>query len=62
LYPGLQKPIDDLDEQVSEQALLRPQARRLMTHPAELVERLFGNGPIANRNGLTQASAFAFFM
>ena len=33
LYPGLQKSIDDLDQQVSEQALLHPQARRLMTHP-----------------------------
>src|SRR5215471_10720060 len=33
LYPQLQKSIEDLDEQVSEQALQRPQAHRLMTHP-----------------------------
>jgi len=33
LYPRLQKSIDDLDEQVSEQAQQRPQAARLMTHP-----------------------------
>jgi len=33
LYLQLQKSIDDLDQQVSEQARQRPQARRLMTHP-----------------------------
>jgi transposase len=33
LYPVLQKAIEDLDLQVSEQALLYPQAQRLMTHP-----------------------------
>jgi transposase len=33
LYPRLQEGIDDLDQQVSEQARQRPQARRLMTHP-----------------------------
>jgi transposase len=33
LYPRLQKSIDDLDKQVSDQALRRPQAARLMTHP-----------------------------
>jgi transposase len=33
LYPRLQKSIDDLDQQVSEQARQRPLARRLMTHP-----------------------------
>jgi transposase len=33
LYHRLQQPIHDLDQQVSEQACLRPQARRLMTHP-----------------------------
>ena len=33
LYPGLQESIDALDQQVSEQAQQRPQARRLMTHP-----------------------------
>ena len=33
LYPRLQKSIDDLDEQVSQQALQHPQAARLMTHP-----------------------------
>ncbi len=38
LYPRLQDSIDDLDQQVGEQALQRPQARRLMTHP--------GVGPI----------------
>ncbi len=38
LYPQLQKSIEDLDKQASEQALQRPQAHRLMTHP--------GVGPI----------------
>ncbi len=38
LYPRLQEPINDLDQQVREQALQRPQAHRLMTHP--------GVGPI----------------
>ena len=33
LYPVFQKAIDDLDQQVSEPALLHAQARRLMTHP-----------------------------
>jgi transposase len=33
LYPRLQKSIDDLDQQVGEQARRRPQARLLMTHP-----------------------------
>jgi len=33
LYPRLQKAIDDLDQQVGEQARQRPQARRLTTHP-----------------------------
>ena len=33
LYPRLQKSIDELDQQVSEQANRHPQARRLMTHP-----------------------------
>jgi len=33
LYPRLQESIDDLNEQVGEQARQRPQARRLMTHP-----------------------------
>jgi transposase len=33
LYPVLQKAIEDLDQQVSEQALRYPQAQRLMTHP-----------------------------
>jgi transposase len=33
LYPRLQKSIDNLDKQVSEEALRRPQAARLMTHP-----------------------------
>ena len=33
LYPRLQKSIDDLDEQVSQQALQHPQAARFMTHP-----------------------------
>ncbi|MFZ0737872.1 MAG: IS110 family transposase [Candidatus Acidiferrales bacterium] len=32
-YPRLQEGIDDLNQQVSEQARQRPQARRLMTHP-----------------------------
>ena len=38
MYPRLQEWIDELDQQVSEQAQQRPQARRLMTHP--------GVGPI----------------
>ena len=38
LYPQLQKSIDDLDQQVSKQALQHPQAHRLMSHP--------GVGPI----------------
>jgi transposase len=38
LYPHLQESIDDLDQQVSQQAQQHPQARRLMTHP--------GVGPI----------------
>ena len=33
LYPHLQKSIGDLDQQVSEQALRRPLAARLLTHP-----------------------------
>ncbi len=33
LYPRLQETIDDLDQQVSGQALQHPQAHRLMTHP-----------------------------
>jgi transposase len=33
LYPRLQEAIDELNQQVSEQAWQRPQARRLMTHP-----------------------------
>ncbi len=33
LYPRLQESIDDLNEEVGEQAWQRPQARRLMTHP-----------------------------
>ena len=33
LYPRLQKSIDDLDQQVGEQARQRLPARRLMTHP-----------------------------
>jgi transposase len=33
LYPVLQKAIEELDQQVSEQALRYPQAQRLMTHP-----------------------------
>jgi transposase len=33
LYPQLQRPIDDLNRQVEEQAQQRSQARRLMTHP-----------------------------
>ena len=33
LYPRLQKSIDDLDQQVGEQARQRPQARLLLTHP-----------------------------
>ncbi len=38
LYPRLQETIDNLDQQVREQALQRPRARQLMTHP--------GVGPI----------------
>jgi transposase len=38
LYPQLQESIDDLDQQVSKQALQHPQAHRLMSHP--------GVGPI----------------
>lgn len=33
LYRRLQKPIEDLDQEVREQVGQRPQARRLMTHP-----------------------------
>jgi hypothetical protein len=33
LYPQLQERIDDLNQQVSDQAWHRPQARLLMTHP-----------------------------
>jgi transposase len=33
LYPGLQESIDQLDQQVRQQAMAHPQARRLMTHP-----------------------------
>ena len=40
LYPRLQKSIEELDQQVSEQAQQRPQARRLMTHP--------GVGPVTS--------------
>jgi transposase len=38
IYPRLQESIDELDQQVSEQAQQRPAAQRLMTHP--------GVGPI----------------
>jgi len=38
LYPRLQETIDNLDQRVREQALQRPRARQLMTHP--------GVGPI----------------
>ena len=38
IYPRLQEWIDELDQQVSEQAQQRPDARRLLTHP--------GVGPI----------------
>ena len=40
LYPRLQESIEELDQQVSEQAQQRPQARRLMTHP--------GVGPVTS--------------
>ena len=33
LYPRLQESIDELDQQVRQQAMAHPQARRLMTHP-----------------------------
>lgn len=33
LYPPLQESIEELDQQVRQQALAHPQARRLMTHP-----------------------------
>jgi transposase len=33
LYPRLQESIEELDQQVSQEAIAHPQARRLMTHP-----------------------------
>jgi transposase len=33
LYPRLQESIDELDQQVRQQVMAHPQARRLMTHP-----------------------------
>jgi transposase len=61
LYPGLQKSIDDLDQQVSEQALLHPPARRLMTHPGvgpvtALATEVFLGDPLRFADGKAVAS------
>jgi transposase len=61
LYPVFQKAIDDLDQQVSEQALLHAQARRLMTHPGvgpvtALATEVFLGDPLRFVDGKAVAS------
>lgn len=61
LYPQLQKSIEDLDKQVSKQALQRPQAHRLMTHPGvgpvtALATEVFLGDPTRFADGKTVAS------
>ena len=61
LYPRLQEPIDDLDQQVSEQARQRPQAGRLMTHPGvgpvtALATEVFLGDPMRFADGKAVAS------
>jgi transposase len=61
LYPGLQESIDELDQQVSEQAQQRPQARRLMTHPGvgsvtALATEVFLGDPLRFAEGKAVAS------
>jgi transposase len=61
LYPRLQKSIDDLDQQVGEQSLLRSQARRLMTHPGvgpvtALATEVFLGNPTRFADGKAVAS------
>ena len=61
LHQPLQKSIDDLDQQVSEQARQRPQARRLMTHPGvgpvtALATEVFLGDPMRFADGKAVAS------
>jgi transposase len=61
LYPRLQESIDELDEQVSQEANAHPQARRLMTHPGvgwvtALATEVFLGDPMRFADGKAVAS------
>jgi transposase len=61
MYPCMQESIEGLDQQVSEQAQQRPQARRLMTHPGvgpvtALATEVFLGDPLRFADGKAVAS------